>query len=251
MTRNRDIAMKVWVGLGIWTGALATACGVFAQTPTPPTGSTQTAPTGQIQGTVQTTSGAPVVSAAVSINSRVAGAGAVYTPFNTRVPTSAGGAFNVSAVPNGIYAVCVNPPDQSTLPPCLWGGELQVIVANGRTVTIPTIQLQPSADLYVRVNDLKGNGAAATGKVPGASLILAVRTAGDTVIPVPVTASDSTGFDAHASVPPGKTFWLMVFSNYFSLTDSSGAPISKNSGLQMPILIPAETAQYKTVVNIN
>jgi len=226
-----------------WAGVLlASVCVAYGQT-APPTGS--------ISGTVQNSAGAPVASVTIWINVRPTAPGAPFTRFNTMVTTAADGTFTASAVPDGTYAVCAAPPDSSLLPPCLWGSEPRVTVANGQAVTVPTIQLQPSADLYVRVNDLNGHYAAAMGNVPGASLMLAVRAPAGNLIPIPTIASDSTGFDAHMPIPPGTTVGLVAFSSYFSLTDSTGAAISKTEGLQLPVLIPAGTAQYKTVINVN
>ena len=226
-----------------WAGALLVSAGAaYGQT---------TAPTGGIKGTVQTSAGKPVPHASVAINVRPTTPGVAITIFNTMVTTAADGTFSATAVPNGTYAVCVTPTDSTLLPPCFWANEPRVTVANGQTVTVPTIQLQPSADLYVRVNDLKGNYAAATGKVPGASLTLAVRTSAGAILPIRATASDSAGFDAHMPVPPGTKIWLMAASPYFSLTDSTAAAIDKSAGLQLPILIPAGTPQYKTSINVN
>ena len=251
MRPKQETAMRLAVGIGIWVGALATACGMLAQTTAPQGSSSQAAPKGRINGTVQTSAGRPVPNARVSINVRPVSPGVAFTVFNTMVATAADGTFSATAVPDGTYAVCPIPRDSSTLPPCLWTHEPRVTVANGQTVTVPTIQLQPSADLYVRVNDLSGNYAAALGKVPGASLMLAVHAPGGMLIPIPTTRSDSTGFDAHLPIPAGTTVSLMVFSSYFSLTDGNGAAISKSAGLRLPVTIPAGTAQYKTLVNVN
>jgi hypothetical protein len=224
---------------------------MLAQTAAPRAGSSQATPTGRINGTVQTSSGKPVANARVSINVRPVSPGVAFAVFNTTVATAADGTFSATAMPDGTYAVCPIPRDSITLPPCLWTNEPRVTVVNGQTVTVPKIQLQPSADLYVRVNDLKGNYAATLGKAPGASLMLAVHAPGGMLIPIPTTASDSAGFDAHLPIPPGTTVSVVVFSSYFSLTDSNGAAISKSTGLQFPVLIPASTAQYKTVINVN
>ena len=228
MEPRRDTTVRVGAGFAVWIGALAAACGMLAQTAAPQGGSSQAAATGRINGTVQTSAGKPVANARVSINVRPTSPGVAFTVFNATVATAIDGTFSATAVPDGTYAVCPIPRDSITLPPCLWAPEPRVTVANGQTAAVPTIQLQPSADLYVRVNDLKGNYAAALGKVPGAGLMLAVHVPSGMLIPIPSTESDSTGFDAHLPVPPATTVTLVVFSSYFSLTDINGAAISKS-----------------------
>ena len=123
-------------------------------------------------------------------------------------------------------------------------------IAGGQTVAADPIQLQPSADLYVRVNDPKGTRAAAEGKTPGASLMLAVRSATGRLVPIPMTASDKAGFDHHLQVPVGADLLFIAYSGFYSMTDGSGTPISKQNGLARTIHIPPAQAQQKEVVTI-
>ena len=118
-------------------------------------------------------------------------------------------------------------------------------------VTAATIQLKPGADLYIRVNDPNGTAAATQGKVAGATLMLAVRSPNGKLIPIPRTDADATGFNHHLPVPAGTALPFMVYSGYYSMTNSAGAPISSAAGLNSTINIPSGQGQLQQTITIH
>ncbi len=211
----------------------------------------QTAPpAGGISGTVQTSDGKPVARTVVKIHARPGAAGVAYQRFDSAVLTGADGTFSVPGLAAGLYAVCPVPPDAKHVDPCLWGSEPRSTVSATAAVAAPTIQLQPGADFYVRVNDPNGTLAAKEGKVPGVGLMLAVRSPNGMMLPIPVTAVDSAGADHHIAVPTGSNLLFVAFGAGLSLTDGSGAAINQQTGKAITINIPAGQAQLKEVVNV-
>lgn len=209
-------------------------------------------PTGRITGSVQDSTGKPIAGVVVAINSRPAkGTGSLpSTPLNTSATTGADGTFTLAPVPNGTYSLCPHPPSASLLPPCSWTSEPQVVVANGEEAIAPPIKLQPGIDFYVRVNDPNGTRASLEGKIPGASLFLAVLAPNGRMFPIPMTARDAGGFDHHISVPAGTNLVFKAFSSTFQMTNGIGQSISQQVGLSGAINVPSGQAQYQQVINI-
>jgi Carboxypeptidase regulatory-like domain len=219
--------------------ALASAGAVWCQTPA-----------GSISGTIQDSSGGALSKAVVEVSAQPTGPGAAFTPFKTSVFTSAGGAYSVTGLANGTYQICPHLPNSTLLPTCLWQAAPTVTVSGGALVTAPTIQLQPSADLWVRVNDPNGTRATTEGKAPGAGLMLAVRAPNGRVIPIPQTAADAIGADQHLSVPVATSLPFVAYSSYYTMTDSLGNAIAKAAGLALTVNIPAAQGQQKVTIGI-
>jgi hypothetical protein len=247
MLRRIGIIVAARIGIGFWLGMLVTPCG--AQAPSAAS-TTQSAPTGSISGTVQTADGKPVMQAVVAISSRPAHGGGAFTRFRTTVLTGANGTFTLGGLADGTYAVCPRVPRSTLIAPCDWMGDITATISGGNAVTIPTIQLQPSADFYVLVNDPNGVRAASDGKVPGAALILGVRNLAGKFIPIPITKSTSTAYDQHLPVPTGVNLPFIVYSGFYNLSDATGLAINQSTALPQTINIPAGQAQYKTTINI-
>jgi hypothetical protein len=206
--------------------------------------------TGGINGTVQTSDGKPAFRTLVKIHARPGAVAATYKPLDSVIFTGADGTFSLSGLPDGLYAVCPIPADTKHVDSCRWGTEPKATVSGGAITAAPTIQLQPGADLYVRVNDPNGTRAAKEGKVPGVSLMLAVRSPNGMMIPIPVTAVDSAGADQHIFVPTGTNLLFVAFSAGLSLTDGSGAAINQQTGKAITINIPVGQTQLKEVINV-
>jgi len=209
-------------------------------------------PTGRITGSVQDSTGKPIAGVVVAINSRPAkGTGLLPgAPLNTSATTGADGTFTLAPVPNGTYSLCPHPPSANLLPTCSWETEPRVVVANGEEIIAPPIKLQPGIDFYVRVNDPNGTRASSEGKIPGASLFLAVQAPKGRMFPIPMTARDSGGFDHHMSVPVGTNLVFKAFSGTFQMTDGIGQSISQLGGRSVTINVPSGQAQYQQVINI-
>ena len=209
-------------------------------------------PTGRITGSVQDSTGKPIGGVVVEINSRPAKSTGLLpgARVNTSATTGADGTFTLAPVPNGTYSLCPHPPSANLLPPCSWTTEPQVVVANGEEAIAPPIKLQPGIDFYVRVNDPHGTRASSEGKIPGASLFLAVQAPNGRMFPIPMTAKDSGGFDHHISVPAGTNFVFKAFSTMFQMTDGIGQSISQQGGRSATINVPPGQAQYQQVINI-
>jgi hypothetical protein len=164
--------------------------------------------------------------------------------------TGADGTFTLAPVPNGTYSLCPHPPSANLLPPCSWTTEPQVVVANGEEAIAPPIKLQPGIDFYVRVNDPHGTRASLEGKIPGASLFLAVQAPNGRMFPIPMTARDAGGFDHHISVPAGTNLLFKAFSGTFRMTNGIGQSIGQQGGWSGTINVPSGQAQYQQVINI-
>jgi hypothetical protein len=175
--------MAMRTGLAAWV--LASAGAALCQTPT-----------GSVSGIVQDGSGNALSRAVVELSAVPAGPGAKFAQFKTSVFTNANGSYSVTGLANGVYTICPHLPNSTLLPTCLWQAAPTATVSGG-AATAPTIRLQPSADLYLRVNDPNGTRAAAEGKVAGAALMLAVRSPNGRLIPIPATATDAAGVDQH------------------------------------------------------
>ena len=149
-----------------------------------------------------------------------------------------GGFTLVPASRDGTFSVCPHPPTPNLLSPCSWATEIRVLLTNGQTVQAPPFRLQPAVDLYVRVNDPNGTLASSLGKVPGAALLVTVRSPNGRIIPIPMTARDSAGFDHHLPVPAGTDLGFAAFGSGFSMTDALGQAISQQTGLSNTVNIP-------------
>lgn len=230
---------------------LLIACGAFGQITAVPAGVT-----GVITGAVQTTDGKGVAKATVAIRFRPSVTIAKPPYFNTDATTNADGTFTVKSVPDATYAVCPAPPAGTLLPPCNWGTEPTVTVANGKTAAMAPIVLKAGADLWVHVADPQGTRASMEGKVPGASLLLVVRVPGGRPIDIPLTAADASGFDHHLTVPVATDLVITAFSSIFGITNAAGVsnagPIAnKAQGVPTTVNIPAGTSQHKEVITIH
>jgi len=231
--------------------ALALVCGAFGQT-TP----AATAVTGGITGALQTADGKAVAKTPVAIRFRPSGVAVKPPYFNADTTTGADGAFSVAAVPNGTYAVCPLPAAGTLLPPCDWGAEPTVTVANGKVTAMKALVLQAGADLWVHVNDPQGKRASMEGKVPGASLVLMVRAPGLSPLHIPLTSSGPNGFEHHLTVPLATNLTVMAYSAVFGITTGSGitnavAGGSQPQTTQTAVTIPAGTAQHEETVTIH
>jgi len=205
--------------------------------------------TGKVTGLVTGADGKPVSNVEVSINVRPGALTDPFVPYNVVVVTGTDGTFAATGVPKGKFAVCPRAP-AGLLAPCTWGNEILTSVSDGQLVTMPSIQLQAGADLYLRVNDLKGKLASAQGKVPGASLMLAVRSPNGMMVPIPMTASDKTGFDHHLTVPHNTDMLLAAFSSTFPLANAVGVAADPQKGINLSISIPASQAQHRETIQI-
>jgi hypothetical protein len=207
------------------------------------------APTGRIDGAIQTSDGKPVPKATVWIAARGAAPGAPFTPFTGAAQTGADGTFHVNGVPDGSYAVCPTPPD-GALSPCEWATEPIAVVANGKATALSNLVLKAGVDLYVRVNDPKGIRAASEGTIPGAGLFLGVSIAGRRPLHIPLAAGDKNGADYHVVVPADTPLMLFVSGRAYDMTDEGGNAVDKQKGLVKQIQIAAGTNHHQEVVNI-
>jgi hypothetical protein len=132
----------------------------------------------------------------------------------------------------------------------MWEGEAAITLAPNQTLNVPAFQLKSGADLYVRVIDPAGKQAATEGKVPGASLMLAVRAPNGIMLPMSKTATDAAGSDYHLTVPFNTDLVFVSFSQAFPLANNAGPPASAQAGLSKTINIPAGQTQHKEIITI-
>jgi len=207
--------------------------------------------TGQISGTIQDQAGKPLAQAKVAILARLPASPSIpFEPFSAETTTDATGAFTVTGLPAGRFAVCPVAADTTLLPPCTWETEPVATLVAGQSVSMQPIQLRKGVDCHVRVNDPNGTRASMEGKVAGASLLLGVLTAGGMFVHIPQTAADGKGFDHHLTVPAGAKLTIMAYSPTYDLTDVNNTPIKKQTGLTQPISFSADQTQYTLVLNV-
>jgi hypothetical protein len=206
---------------------------------------------GRISGMIHTSGGKPVAGALVLVNVRPSEQPGPFHPFNTVATTASDGTFSVNDVPAGRFAVCPAAPATNLLPPCMWEREIVATVEPGEAVTMPPFVLAEGVDFYVRVDDPQGRLASTLGKVAGANLLLAVRAPNGMTAPVPATATSAAGSDFHLLVPPDTDLEFIAFSSTFSMADSTGKAISRESGLKRTVNIPASQRQHRETVTVN
>jgi hypothetical protein len=124
-------------------------------------------------------------------------------------------------------------------------------LSGGGKVTVSTIQLQPAADFYVRVNDSNGTLTTKEGKTPGASLLLLVKSPNGSMQILPRTAQDSSGFDYHLPVPFATDLQFVPVSSSFTLTNGAGTQVGQSGGTPTSFNIPTTQQQYQEVLNVH
>ena len=206
---------------------------------------------GVISGVIEGADGKPISKAQVRIRVRPSkDLKAAFWPFNADTNTSADGAFKVSGVPDGTYAVCTYVPGSQWLDPCTWTEEPTVTVTEGGSVTVPPVRLEEGRDLYVQVLDDNGNRAATDGKVSGAILLFSVRAPNGNVVRVPQTAVSKNQFEHHLAVPAGKDLLLLVYTPNYTLADTAGMVTKPPTNLSVPINVAANKQQEKYVIHV-
>lgn len=210
----------------------------------------QTPPTpARIVGAVQTPTGAPIARARVHI-AQVSDTRATTLALRIVIHTGNDGVFHAVGLPPGTFRLCAESPDPDLLHDCVWGPEKRVTVAQSQTVAIPPIRLAAGVDLFVRVKDPTGKRAELEGTVPGADLLLAVRTPRGVPAPILQAGKDKGGFDHHILVPAGTDLQLVAFSKVFALADERDIAVEATRGHQPTIRIPANSKQHKIVLTV-
>jgi len=210
--------------------------------------SQSTPSSGTISGVVLAPNAKGIGRAVVNISARPTSRAAAFAPYMTSVLTKNDGSFQVTGLADGTYAVCPHLPNSFLLATCTWGIEPLAVLTGGNPTSV-RITLQQGADLFVRVDDPAGKVAASLGKVPGALLILAVRTPSGVFVPLPETVADKTGSDHHLNVPVGTALLIAAQSSSFALSDSHGN--SNKPALTLPVTIPPGQGQHKEIITVH
>jgi hypothetical protein len=198
--------------------------------------------TGQLQGSVTTSSGKPVAGAKIAIRVRPSMIGESFQVFNADTTTASDGTFSVSAVPKGKYAICAYTTGMNLLDICAWESEPTVTVAGGQAVVAPAIVLKPSVDLVVQVNDPSGL-IVPQGTTPTGQLRIAIRSPLGAIVPVPLASSTGTQVNYRLAVPPDTDLDLIVFSHGFNLSTQAGTAVPNDTAAVQQINIPASAGQ--------
>jgi len=185
------------------------------------------AQTGEIKGTVTTSTGTAVPQAFIVATH----SGATH---NTR--SGSDGSFTFSGLAAGTYRVCVQALEGSLLDPCQWSSAPIATVTAGQTVSVGTIQVVGGQRLYVNLLDDVGalSANAGPGKTPGAHILIGVW-AGGLFHPLRLRSQNSGGWNLDLVVPVNTALNLTVSSTDFALTDSQGNKVNPSAGASVAV----------------
>ncbi len=212
------------------------------------------APFGAMQGSVTAEDGAPVAGAVVSYSriTRLVGPAAQARPapgeavVHSSISSDTNGAFAVSNLPAGDYALCAEVPSAPYLNPCKWSSSPKATIAAG-AVDRPALVLKRGVFLKVRVNDPRGLLPPVKNDPSRApNLILGVVFGSGAFLAAAITRADQSGRDYQMSIPAGVPLKLWVFSRHVTLTDAMGLPVD-NSGGRIPFQALAGQDQVFTL----
>ena len=197
--------------------------------------------TGMITGTVSGDDGSPVVRAYVTLHLSFTGSQSVRRSFQTQwgIYSGPGGSFRFTGLRNGTYRLCVQAPGTAWLDPCEWGLPIPSVVLAGaeRSPTI-AISLRKGVEVPIRIDDPGQFLVRNEDSVPGAHLLVGVRTQASTFRPATLVSQDGTGRTLRVVIPFEKPAQVAVASSFFSMADGNGAPFSR-PGIGIPVSVPA------------
>lgn len=169
-----------------------------------------------------------------TISRPVPGAG----PRRASVRLRADGTFNLRALTEGEYLVCV----KAAIPylnPCDWGPPAGFRVENGRVSGGVDLRLQAGAVIDIRVEDPSRSLANAPDTVRGSAISVGIMTSDGRYVPAALAVADAQERTYSVAVPAGLTPKLSFSSRIVRLLEGSRAPASHMEHWTCPLRVPA------------
>jgi hypothetical protein len=208
---------------------------IFAQTAVPP------AKTGSIQGTVVGSDGtalpgAHVYAALKAAVTNVKGPPTLVTTVANGTTASSANSFTISNLPMGSYILCAQTTTPGWLDPCHWSASVPTInLAAGQNLTGQTVVMTKGAVVQIRINDPSKLLTAAAGAIVHDVEVVALGS-NNAYYNARITSTDTGGRNEQVTLPFNLTHTLIIRSQQFALTDSTGAPVPA-SGHSQPLQI--------------
>jgi Carboxypeptidase regulatory-like domain len=216
---------NVWAMTGL---TLLSAVFMWAQTPS------------RILGTIQSDKGLPVASAFVTVTSQPTLGGNPGT-FSASTKTAGDGTFVFGSIPEGNYQICVQVVQSQLLNPCRWAAPPTIAVVAGQTASIGTVQLKTGYAVSTQIIDDSGDLAKNEGKTVGATILIGVWSKDGLFQSGRLKGKDSAAYYYELIVPYDTSLQFSLKSNFYKLSDSSGAEVDQTKGAQVAIQIPSGT----------
>lgn len=210
---------------------LTAAC--LAQQPQPFSGS--------VSGTLAGEDGAAIVGAEIRLHLVPPMASRLAPPqTNWSVVTVAGGTFQFTGLPEGIYTLCPRPLNTTWLSPCEWNfpTPTATVSRSSPNVVVP-ITLKRGVAVPIRIDDAGQLLAGNEGKTPGAGLLLSVQGPGLFFRLVPLVSKDSGGRNYQIVIPFNTALTLDVHPSLYQLTVANSLAPSPSTSTTIPLLVPA------------
>lgn len=198
---------------------------------------------GVIKGQVRNEKGAPAAGVFVSASTVFKGPGS--RPFNATTNTAQDGSYTISRVPPGTYRICVQLPADSLLHSCLWntGPEATVAVSGSQTANAPAVVAKKGRLLEVKVNDAQGLLDASERSKEFTYVQPTVIGGPIGGLPMISSGRSRNGRDFALLIPADVPVNLLVRGRGVRVTDSRGAAVDVERGVQIPIQAVAAGAQ--------
>ena len=206
--------------------------------------------TGTISGTLKGEDGTAIPGATINLHLTKPSVSRIPPPkTNWSVVTTTGGAFQLAALPPGIYAPCPRVPNSTWLNPCEWSLPTPTATISSTTPNPNiTITLKRGAPVPVRVDDagqfLKQN----EGRTPGAGLLLGVSSPGYLFRLVPLVSEDAAGRNYQIVVPFSTQLTLVIHPSLYQVSDAAGHALNSGVSTKIPVFIPS--GQQATLIRI-
>jgi hypothetical protein len=210
------------------------------------------------QGPITPTVATATVSGAVKSSANLAAlSGATITALRTspqfplyrvQAQSAANGTFQITGMPAGTYALCVDATKDIHLDPCAWSGTpATVTVADGQNVTGVSLSLIKGSTLQVNINDPGQFLQIRPGEIGPPHVLVAVMPQKGPPVPLGMVSATATGQQYQVVIPGNTAYTLLVYSKEVYLTDSSQKAVPATGGTAT-VTVPSSAASPVPVV---
>lgn len=173
----------------------------------------------------------PVAGATITLRSL-----APANPFLTRVISAKDGAFALSAVPEGRFALCATAATSAFADSCVWGQTQTILeVAKGAPSGQIVVRLMKSSLVQVRLNDANGYLAKQPVDKAPPHVLVGVWDRSGRFNPAREVKKDGNGITYELQVPADTPLDLKVYSRAVKLADQNNVPVPQQ-GYSMTVV---------------